>query len=168
VPNRIIKSTAHNVGKQLQHLLSSLFALELLAPSTEIYLFSPWVSDVPLLNSAFGQFRALLPEAETTDVRLSVLLNALADRGARVHILTKSNQRYTELFLSRLDEGVVYRCRDELHEKGLVTNHFYFRGSMNFTYSGIHLNDEHCELTTDQGVVAQALLEARQRWESLS
>lgn len=79
MPNRTIKSTAHNQSVQLIHAMSSLFVLELLAPSKAIYLFSPWVTDVPLLDSAFGQFRPLLPENEQEKARLSTILNKLAE-----------------------------------------------------------------------------------------
>jgi hypothetical protein len=56
---------------------------------------------------------------------------------------------------------------ETLHEKGLIGENFYLRGSMNFTYSGIYINDEHIELTTEPDQVARAILEAQQRWEIL-
>jgi hypothetical protein len=39
---------------------------------------------------------------------------------------------------------------------------------MNFTYSGVNLNDESIELTTEPEQVALALLEADHRWEGLA
>jgi hypothetical protein len=54
-----------------------------------------------------------------------------------------------------------------MHEKGLIGDHFYLRGSMNFTYSGVNLNDEHVELTTEPEQVALALAEAKATWEGL-
>lgn len=172
MPNRTIKSTAHNQSVQLIHAMSSLFVLELLAPSKAIYLFSPWVTDVPLLDSAFGQFRPLLPENEQEKARLSTILNKLAERGSQIYVMTrpkaKRGENYTDLFLSRLGDAIQRKYVPTLHEKGLVTDHFYFRGSMNFTYSGVNLNDEHSELSTEPDVIAQALINARQRWESVT
>lgn len=166
--NRIIKSSARTSALQLADCLQSLFALELLAPSREMYLISPWISDMPLLPNRFGQFRALMPDLEQPSLSLLDLLTTLSDRGSAVRILYRAWQRQTEDFLRRLSPPVEWRSSDTLHEKGLVTTHFYLRGSMNFTYSGVNLNDETVELTTDPETVALALIEARQRWEELA
>lgn len=166
MPNRSINTTALNHESLASSALSSLFAMELFAPSRELYLFSPWLSDVTLLNNAFGQFRALLPEHEMAQVRLSALLNTLAQRGTQVCILTRPGV-HSEPFLRRIQAIIHCKYLSTLHEKVLVTNHFYWRGSMNFTYAGVHQNDEHSELSTEPGQIAQALLEARQRWEGV-
>jgi hypothetical protein len=168
MPNRTIKTTAHDQATQLRDSLASLFALELMAPSEELFLISPWISDVELLNSAFGQFRSVMPEVEGRNMRLSSILNTLAERGTTVRIICREEQGYTRQFLDRLTERIQKGCLETLHEKLLITRHFYFRGSMNFTYSGINLNDEHSELSTDPGDIAKALIEARRRWESIS
>lgn len=164
--NRFINTTALNHESLASSALGSLFALELFVPSRELYLFSPWLSDVPLLNNAFGQFRVLLPEQEMAQVRLSALLNTLAQRGTHVFVLTRPGGQ-SEPFLRRLQTIVQCKYLSTLHEKVLVTNHFYWRGSMNFTYAGVYHNDEHSELSTEPGQIAQALLEARQRWEGI-
>jgi len=130
MPNRSIKSKARAGSLQLTDCLSSLFALELMYPSPEIYLISPWISNVTLISN-------------------------------------RSKHQQTEEFLNLLPENIERRGIETLHEKGLITHHFYLRGSMNFTFSGVNLNDESVELTTDQQDVALALLEARQRWEAL-
>ena len=36
---------------------------------------------------------------------------------------------------------------EDLHEKGLLTPDFYLEGSMNLTYSGVHINQEKVELS---------------------
>lgn len=165
MPNRIIKSTAKSSSLQVANCLNSLLALELMVPSRTLYLISPWISDVPLISNRFGQFRAILPEDAEGQVRLATILNLLADRGSRVRILAKAYQRPTGDFLSNLSSAVQWRTTENLHEKGIIGDHFYLRGSMNFTYSGVNLNDEHIELTTDIEMIALALAEAAQRWE---
>ena len=65
-------------------------------------------------------------------------------------------------------KNIEFRRGETLHEKGLITHHFYLRGSMNFTYAGIKLNDESVELTTDPNEVSHAIAEARRRWEGLA
>lgn len=164
--NRIIKSTNRKSSIQLADSLASLFALELLSPSSQLYLFSPWISDVPLLSNTFGQFRSLMPELYG-EVRLSQILNMLVERGTTVRIVCRSHQEGTESFLRTLSSQIMIRRVKTLHEKGLMCDHFYLRGSMNFTYSGVNINDEHVELTIEREAVARALLEAKERWEML-
>jgi len=59
--NRVVKSRARSSSSQLADMIGTLFALELLAPSPEMYVVSPWMSDAPLLDSSFGRFRAFFP-----------------------------------------------------------------------------------------------------------
>jgi hypothetical protein len=165
--NRVIKSVARSGTIQLTYCIGSLFAMELLHPSEEIYLISPWISDVPLLNNCQGQFRSIAPELSKGWIGLADLLLALSERGSLVYILCRPDQLQNENFLQKVSEFTSSKKTESLHEKGLVTNNFYLRGSMNFTYSGVNLNDESVELTTEPTAVSQAFIEAQQRWENL-
>ncbi len=147
--NRMIKSTTRKGALHLTDCLNSLFALELAIPGHSLYLFSPWISDMPLIDNRFGQFRVLLPNLEERQVRLSTVLNAIALRETAVYIVCRPTYERTEAFLNKLSSNIQVKQVETLHEKGLIGEHFYLRGSMNFTYSGIHINDEHVELTTD-------------------
>jgi hypothetical protein len=166
MPNRIINSVSRGSSIELTQALSSLLAIELLSPSNVVYLLSPWLSDVVLLRNAFGQFRSVVPEISEKDVRLSQLLNSLAERGTRVRITCRPYQPQTENFLSKLVSRIEIKKAETLHEKGLISARFYLRGSMNFTFSGVYLNDEHIEITTEPEQVTRALAEANLRWES--
>ncbi len=151
----------------LTDCISSLFALELLNPSPEIYVISPWIGDVPLLNNIHGQYRAIAPEMTRRWIGLADLINILSERGSKIHILTRANQAQNETFLRKLSTLTLTKQTANLHEKGLITHYFYLRGSMNFTYSGINLNDESVELTTDPEIISHAFLEAQQRWNDI-
>lgn len=164
MPNRTIKSSAHASGQILRDALGSLFALELFAPSQSIYLISPWITDFVLLNNSFGQFRVLLPENEGS-IRLSVVLNGLVSQGTDIYVITRPYENHD--FLSRLDNAIRLKLAPNLHEKTLLTDHFYLRGSLNFTYSGLNRNDEHAELSTDRDDLAQARVAAKAVWEGL-
>ena len=168
MPNRSIKSKARAGSLQLADCLSSLFALELMRPSSEIYLISPWISNLTLISNRFGQFRTVIGDSGEGDLRLASILKILAERGVRVRVMYRSEHLQTEEFLNLLSENIERRSIETLHEKGLITQYFYLRGSMNFTYSGVNLNDESVELTTEPQDVALAFLEARQRWEARS
>lgn len=165
--NRMIKSATRKNSLQLTDCLSSLFMLELAIPSQQFYLFSPWISDVAFVDNRFGQVRAVVPNLDERLLPLSALLNTMASRGTAVYIVCRPSYERTEAFLRKLSGNIHVRRVETLHEKGLLGDYFYLRGSMNFTYSGIHINDEHVELTTDPEQVARALLEARYRWETL-
>ncbi len=169
--NRVIKAKARGNAVQLVGCLSSLFSLELLHPSREIYLISPWLSKVPLISNHIGQFRAVASELNKRELHLGDILMLLAEKGSHIYILCRPHHPYTEEFLKPLlasSRNIECRRSDTLHEKGLICDHFYLRGSMNFTYAGVNLNDESVELTTQSSEVARALVEAKLAWKGLA
>jgi hypothetical protein len=152
---------------QLEDCLSSLFALELMAPGPVLYLVSPWLSDVILVTNRFGQFRAVMTQFGQLEIGLASLLSVLSERGTLVRILSRPGNQLTEDFLRKLPPTVECKRSEHLHEKGLITEHFYLRGSMNITHFGVYVNDESVELTTEPDQVALAIKEAEQRWETI-
>lgn len=165
--NRIIKSRARNSSIQLEECLRSIFALDLLAPADEFYLFSPWIGDWRVLTSHFGEFRPLL-DVEGNDLSFREFLNSIAERGTRVRIISKPGISGNEDFLQRLSPTIEVRYDDRLHEKGISTNRYYLRGSMNMTFSGVKINEESVELTTDPQDVITALNYSREYWADLA
>lgn len=166
MPNRVIKSRARTSSVELSDCLRSLIALELMSRSNIIYLISPWISDMPLVDNRFGQFRAIMPELGKTQLGLADVLLTLADRGSCVRVMYRPEVPQTEQFLRRLPAMIERKSIDHLHEKGFICDHFYLRGSMNFTYSGVNINEESIELTTESEQVANALIEAHHMWEN--
>ncbi len=164
MPNRVIKSTAHAAGRTVSDVLRSIFALELFAPSETIYLISPWITDFAVVDNAFGQFRALFPEAND-NVRLSSVLNSLADQGSLIRVLSRPG--VSNDFILRLHSNIQRKTKPNLHEKSFLTDHFYLRGSMNFTFSGLNRNDEHVEVTTEPTDLAQAHIAIQTLWEEI-
>jgi phosphatidylserine/phosphatidylglycerophosphate/cardiolipin synthase-like enzyme len=63
-------------------------------------------------------------------------------------------------------DSLILRQDDEelLHTKGLVGDDYFLSGSMNFTESGIRLNEESIRLELDPEAVAQARLDFRQTY----
>jgi hypothetical protein len=167
MPNRRITSNARGGSVQLTDCLHSIFALELMSPSPEVYLISPLISNIPLINNRFGQFRVAMGDNEEDELHLATILSILANRGSKVRIIYYPHSQ-TEEFLHLLPPDIDFRGSKTLHKNGLITKHCYLRGSMNFTYSGVNLNDEEVEFTTDATDVSYALIEAQQRWEELA
>ena len=127
-------------------------------------LISPWLSNIPLIDNRFGQFRALASERNKTKLHLGDILTLLAARRTQVRILyrTPTNET-TRQFVESLQnvDNIECRAKHDLHEKGLITSHFYVHGSMNFTYAGVNINDESVEITKDEATIWRALQEAR-------
>jgi len=165
LPSRVISTTARIRSLQLAECLSSLLALELLVPSPHYYLISPWITDFVIMNNGFGQYRALLPDRLDREVRLSMLLRALHERGAVLHVLTRTD---SIAFVNALpvSQRIKVKWSEQLHEKTFACKNFLIDGSMNFTYTGANRSDEKVRIEVERGAVNQALLEAETRWES--
>jgi hypothetical protein len=165
---KTIQTQSRRYSRQLVDTLMSLFALELLSPSTVIYLYSAWVTDAPILDNGFGQFRPLLPDRTGTELRLSEILQALAERGCDLRLALRNDVNINSRFLERVQHPrVQIKLSSDLHMKKLVGDHFCWEGSMNFTYSGIFRNPESIILRTDPEQVSKALLDAEHMWETL-
>jgi len=165
--SRTIQTQSRRYSRQLIDALTSVLALELLYPSRSIYLFSGWVTDAPIMDNNYGQFRPLLPESTGADLRLSTILMALAERGTDICIAVREdpiNRAFLELVRH---PNIRVKQSPDLHIKMMVGQHFCWEGSMNFTYSGIHRNPEAITLTTDRKRVSQAWLDAERTWESI-
>ena len=165
--NRVIKSYTGQEANQLRRLLESLFALELLNPSQDLFLYSPWISNIGLLDNRSGRFRSIVPFAEDIIYKVSDVLELLAKKGSHICIITRPNDPRTEATIGLLDhENIEVKRAPNFHEKSITCDNFFFRGSMNLTYFGTHINDEHIEVTNDVEAIAKARLEAKERWES--
>ncbi len=162
---RVFKSsiTSQNVIKEL---LQMYFLSELLNPSEEIWLVSPWVSDIVLLDNRSGRFDAINPDWRGREIRLSDLTVNLLSRGSRLIIVTRSDV-HNRKFLTKLktfaresavDDGLKVVVNDNLHTKGILGDNSVLLGSMNITYNGMEINDEYLEYDTDRSNIASARL----------
>jgi hypothetical protein len=167
----IYSSGSHTQGDILD-LLQGVFVTEFLLPSPELWFTSPWISDVSIIDNRTDEFTSLVPDWPPDRVRLSEVLAGLALLGTNIHVATRPDehgarwvQRLREVFerLGCIDR-IHVRLGPELHEKGILSSHFYISGSMNITYRGIHVNDEHLRFDTDTAVIGEAYLAFRQRW----
>lgn len=152
----------------VQRLLQTVLTGELIAPSPRIWLVSAWVSDIEVLDNQGREFSALQPEWPTASIPLAMVLEALADQGARIAVVM-NEERHNNAFARRLEPLVergmarVYRSVS-LHRKGMLGDGFVIEGSMNFTYRGMTMNDEHLIYRTDPAVVAERRLDYDNTW----
>jgi len=151
--------------------LQSLFVAELIAPSTRLWLISPWLADIELVDNRARQFSSLFPDWPVAYVRLSRVLETMLQRGAHIVVIMNQDERNNEFARTLHELTRVYpypQLRVEraanLHEKGIVGDHFSLSGSMNLTYHGVYVNEEQLLYTTDLAQVAERRLRLAQRW----
>ncbi|GAB3647291.1 phospholipase D-like domain-containing protein DpdK [Ramlibacter alkalitolerans] len=169
-------------SSQLRDLVSSALACVLMRtdwPSDQaraVYVCSPWISDFPVFDNRYGQFDALVTQSRgSSRLRLGDVLIALASV-TTVRIVSKQTEATRQFLAGRDFAGSNVHVRiagDELHEKGLLTPDFYLEGSMNLTYSGVHLNQEKVSYHagSDRSVIeriAAAYAELDRRWRQLT
>ena len=150
--------------------LQSLFVAELIRPSSRIWISSPWINDIDLIDNTARQFESLMPGWPASWIRLSDILSALLDRGSEIVIIANYDQHNTE-FLSRVGllcevyPGRVHVIQTtDVHEKGILTDNFTIDGSMNFTYRGVNINQEYLGYCCDPKTVHERRLVLEERW----
>lgn len=151
-------------------VIQSLFVSELLAPSDQLWLLSPWISDIPVIDNSAGAFSALLPARPVGAIRLTDALIHLAGQGTQIYVVVRKDPRNL-LVSDKLrtaqssgDLGIEIIEHDNLHEKALLGSRFFLHGSMNFTHFGREVNEEALVLDSTSDSIARARLDYRERF----
>lgn len=171
--NRVIRKSQNASASEAKDLLAGLFSAELCLPSRCLWLVSPWVSDVELLDNSAGTFGPLTRYGKRP-IRLAELLVALAASGTHVVVGTTAddhNKRFLERLRLLADDMRVgplvttsIDASNNLHTKALTGDDFALAGSMNITFNGIQVREELVDLRTDDAYVAQARMDAFDRF----
>jgi transposase len=153
----------------LDELVETLLIAELIAPSDDLWLLSPWISDIPVVDNRGGAVMSLVPSAPARHLRLTEVLVELARRGCAVRVLVRDDPKNTpvvdRLTASTFEEiPLEVRVVENLHEKGLLTSRVHVQGSMNFTHFGRTVNEEGIVVTSDPDEVAGARLSFQERF----
>jgi len=160
---RIHRSTSTSHA-EIRELLESLFAAELLAPSRCLWIVSPWLTDLELVDNRSGAYAALDPQWGPRYLRLAELLGRLMEHGTHVVVATRPDT-HNDNFLRSLDDlarssGVdgqlsIHR-RATLHHKGFLGDDFYLSGSMNLTFNGVEILEESISFETTREATESA------------
>jgi hypothetical protein len=160
--SRQFLQTARSARNGPRELLQTVFVSELLSPSRCLWIVSPWLRDVPVLDNSAGAFGSLVPDFPRTFVRLSHVLRELIGRGTSVVVATRKEAGNRQLpdALGALGTGeaVTFCERDMLHAKGLVGDAYSLIGSMNLTHNGVERLDEMLVFDTDRAKVEELRL----------
>ena len=164
---RTIHSRASS--SQVMDLLQTIFLAELLRPGGELWIMSPWISDIPIIDNRASQFLHLEPSWGGRYVKLSEVLCQLIVRGTKVYIVTRQVD-HNKVFIKTMEQIATkdtilnIKIVREFHEKGILGCGYYLSGSMNFTYNGITINEEVLHYFTQPALVAEKKLAVRDRW----
>ena len=163
---RIFKTQTTGVTT-IQELLQTMFVAEVLHPGEDIWIVSPWISNVVLIDNKSGNFDALNPEWGRREIRLADRLVTLMGFGTRVHIITRNDSsndsfrtKIADLSIeNELEDLLTVLIHDQLHTKGILLSRGLLMGSMNLTYNGMTINDEWVEFSHDSSDLSRTRLE---------
>jgi hypothetical protein len=171
--SRVIRKSQVHSSTEAARLLANLFVAELVSPSACLWLVSPWISNIPILDNEVSSYDPLSRWGPRR-VRLAEVLATLASSGSGVVIATTSD-RHNDDFIAQLrnraaDLGALSRVRivrdaaNLLHEKAITADDYAVVGSMNITWNGVNVREEYLELRTEEEFVARARLDAVDRF----
>lgn len=157
---RRITTAGRGQTRILNDLMQNLLVTELLVPSRQLWVLSPWISDIDVIDNTAGQFKSVLPGLPARRIRLTEILIELARRGSDVRVLIRdaesnvvARQRLENV--GGLGAKPTVRIHPNLHDKGILGDRFHLQGSMNFTYFGQTVNAEGVTLTHDPRIIAE-------------
>ena len=132
-----------------KELLQSIFTADMIYPSRCLWIVSPWIRNIPVLQNHVGEFTALAPDMMQKEIYLGQLIRESLYRNTAVVIATRplpENRSIKENIgdTSRFEVNGRFKFieMDNLHIKGIVGDRFALSGSMNLTFSGMEINDE--------------------------
>jgi hypothetical protein len=163
-PSRRIYKSVRHANHEARDLVEAVFASELLQPSDKLWLVSPWISDLAVIDNTAAAFSGLEPDWGARLVPLSEVLARIVGLGGSITVVTRPddlNLPFLQAIRSRTSDHLANGRlrlieRDRLHEKGILGGHFHLAGSMNLTFLGVEINDECLIYETDPDVVARA------------
>jgi phosphatidylserine/phosphatidylglycerophosphate/cardiolipin synthase-like enzyme len=154
IGNRQFLQSASDTRNVMREVLQLIFASELIQPSRCLWLVSPWLRNIPILDNSTGSFTSLCPDFPLAEISLSWVLRQLLNRGTQIVIATRpesGNQQVLDsLELNRPTDDLIFHERAELHAKGILSDRFALFGSMNFTYNGLERLTEMVVLQTQR------------------
>ena len=167
MPDRIIR-TSGKTGITAESLICAALVGELLSPSPELWLVSPWISDVAGVDNTRGEFDALFLDPVARIYTLADVLAQLSYAGSRITVVTRPDD-HNRTFASRLkQQSDMARCTlifdKNVHEKTMCGGAWLVSGSMNFTVRGMMLNDEAVTYRTDAAAAATTRMDFNHRW----
>lgn len=170
---RIIQKSRSRSRNEARELLQFFFVSELLHPSSKLWIVSPWLRNIEILDNRSGAFAGLIPDAPRRVLRLLDVLAALLRVGTQIAVVLRPPRddgglgRELEVVAASMDRApqLAVTDSDGLHTKGIVGERAAIIGSMNFTYAGLDMHTELLQFNTDPDHIARLRLEFAGKYE---
>lgn len=156
---------------EIREMLEGIFVAELLVPSNSLWLVSPWITDLDILDNRAGQFSSLVPTWGLRRIRLSEVFAKIMEQ-SQVHIVARPDS-HNDSFLQKMRDlsrasdspgNLQVVIRDTLHLKGLLGQDYYLKGSMNLTYNGVEVNHEGVSLDRSPITISEARIHFQENY----
>lgn len=170
--DRSLRTNAFASREELADALQSLFVSELLDPSDPLWIVTPWISDVPIIDNRAGRFTGLVAALPERWIRLGEVLEQQLIRGGSVVLACRPDD-HNRAFTDQLDrrareigrrDRLVVQLSAELHEKGILSQRCLLSGSMNLTYNGLRRLEEIVHLSNEPDSMARTRAAYQDRW----
>lgn len=173
--SRLIFKSGTQASNDVRDILQGMFTMVIARPGQVVWLNSPWLSDIPIIDNRADEFSRLVPEWPASEIPLTTVLATLARRDSDIRITVRPDDhgvrfvRHLAATAERFDcqDHVHVRYLDTKHGKGFLIDQAYLSGSMNITFNGIFVNEEDLRFDTDAATIAHASLEFAKRWDAL-
>ena len=168
---RKIFRTKSTGNSEVRELLETVLVSELIMPSPTIWLVSPWITDLEILDNRSAAYSALVPTWGLRRIRLSEVLASVLDR-SKVSIVARPDPHNTA-FLSKMEDmaranelsqNLTVIRQETLHLKGLLGRDYYLSGSMNLTYNGVEINEEGISFERSPDAIASASIHFQEHY----
>jgi hypothetical protein len=161
---RTIRTYGDGPSVAVHDAVGGVFAAELLAPSRAVWVVSPWISNIDVLDNSQGAYGGIAGDLPRRHLRLADVLEILArDPRCDLTVVTRDEPTNRQTIarlrevVHRVDNGKARVLIDAaVHEKALLTDRVLVSGSMNFTLSGTSNNSEAVTVDRDAGTVQEA------------
>ncbi|MEU2661925.1 phospholipase D-like domain-containing protein DpdK [Micromonospora sp. NPDC007220] len=164
---RVVR-TGRTTGLRIDTVLATILTAELVAPSDQLWLVSPWISDVPAIDNTSGSYDSVFVDPSNRLYTLSEILSLLTASGARVTVVVRPDP-HNVTFLDRLRrDAIQVNLRvlehEDVHEKTFCGDGWILTGSMNLTMRGMQINDEAMTYKVGAEAAGTARLDFRHRF----
>lgn len=164
---RVLQKSRARSRNEARELLQFFFTSELIYPSRNLWIVSPWLRNIELFENANGAFADLFPDAPKRVIRLTDVLRSLILAGTRIVVVLRTPRDDGGVSHQLADIAEALNCRDRLtivdspalHTKGLLADRVALTGSMNVTHAGVEAHTELLQFVTDPEFVAKLRLE---------
>ena len=162
--------TGFFTGVKIDRLLSDVMLSELLTPSQDVWLVSPWISDIEAIDNTGGTYDAAFEDPMNRTYLFSEILALLTRTGSKLRVVTRPGKSLA--FVNRLQsaaepENLRIVRENDVHEKTFCGHDWQITGSMNYTFNGMHKNDERSSYRVDPAAAALTRVEFTHRYGAL-